>query len=46
MKLNPEDLLVASFVTAAVEVADAEAGGATPLCTLPPTPCTVCLVCD
>jgi hypothetical protein len=44
MKLNPDELVVASFDTAA---ADAGAGlaGATPLCTILPTPCTQCFVC-
>lgn len=45
MKLNPEELVVASFQTADAD-ADAALGGATPLCTILPTPCTQCLVCD
>lgn len=45
MKLNPEDLVVASFHTTTDGDAGAGAGGASPLCTILPTPCTVCLVC-
>ena len=43
MKLNIDELVVASFDTTAA--ADADAGGATPLCSILPTPCTVCIVC-
>jgi hypothetical protein len=45
MKLNPEELVVDSFQTAAAD-ADAELAGASPLCTILPTPCTQCFVCD
>jgi hypothetical protein len=45
MKLNPEELVVASFQTSEAD-ADAEMAAATPLCTILPTPCTQCLVCD
>jgi hypothetical protein len=45
MKLNPEELVVSSFETAAAG-ADAAHAGASPLCSILPTPCTVCLVCD
>jgi hypothetical protein len=42
MKLNPEDLVVASFDTTA---ADAQAVVATSTCTIFPTPATQCFVC-
>ena len=46
MKLDPDGLAVDSFdTTAALSGADAGAAVATPLCTIPPTPCTVCLIC-
>ena len=44
MKLNPEELVVASFHTSGAGV-DADLGVATPLCTVLPTPCTQCFVC-
>lgn len=44
MKLNPDELVIASFDTTAAE-AQADLGAATLLCTVPPTPCTVCLIC-
>ena len=45
MKLNPEELVVASFETGPAD-ADAVQAVATPLCTILPTPCTACFVCD
>lgn len=45
MKLNPEELVVASFQTTDAD-AGAQADVATPLCTIFPTPCTYCFVCD
>jgi hypothetical protein len=45
MKLNPEDLVVASFETSAAD-AGAEMDVNTPLCTILPTRCTQCLPCD
>lgn len=45
MKLNPEELVVASFDTTGADANAADAA-ATPLCTILPTPCTQCLVCD
>jgi hypothetical protein len=45
MKLNPDDLVVASFQTAEAD-AGAQLAVATPLCTIFPTPCTQCFVCD
>ena len=44
MKLNPEELVVDSFQTAADS--DAELAVNTPLCTILPTQCTQCLPCD
>jgi hypothetical protein len=44
MKLNPEELVVASFATADAN-AGAEQVGGSPLCTVLPTPCTQCFVC-
>lgn len=45
MKLNPEELVVSSFETAAAD-ADADLNVNTPLCTILPTQCTHCLPCD
>ncbi len=45
MKLNPEELVVSSFETAAAD-ADADFDVNTPLCTILPTRCTQCLPCD
>lgn len=42
MKLNPDDLVVASFETAE---ADAQAVFATTTCPIFPTPATQCFVC-
>jgi hypothetical protein len=44
MKLNPEELVVSSFDTAAPQ-AEADPALATPLCPLFPTPNTACFVC-
>lgn len=44
MKLNPDDLVVASFETAE-PAAEAQLAVATPLCPLFPTPNTACFVC-
>lgn len=44
MKLNPEDLEVASFDTSGA-ADEAALAAASPLCTILPTPCTQCFVC-
>ena len=45
MRLNPEELVVSSFDTGPAG-GDVEGAVATPLCTILPTPCTQCFVCD